>query len=297
MDHLKASYDVETKRACGLLRLAVSSYYYQSHGHRDDTPVRTALRRHAAVRRRWGYRRLLVLLRRDGLTDNHKRIHRIYREERLQVRRRHRRKQRLVRGQERPPTPQRRNERWSMDFVHDRMSNGRALRLLTVHDDYTRECLWIEVDTSLSGARVTRVLDWLCQLRGKPCSVLTDNGPEFAGLALDRWSNDRQVIHRFIAPGKPMQNGFVESFNGKLRDECLNEHEFINLQHAREVVEAFREDYNHCRPHHSLQRMTPAEFAAQNDAAPHGGPEPQQPLPLANPTRNPYQPNTPELSI
>src|SRR5690606_14968287 len=129
------SYDVQTKRACGLLRLAVSSYYYQSHGHRDDAPVRTALRRYAAEWRRWGYRRLLVLLCRDGLADNHKRIHRIYREERLQVRRRRRRKQRLVRGQEKSPTPQGRNERWSMDFVHDRMINGRALRLLTVHDD------------------------------------------------------------------------------------------------------------------------------------------------------------------
>ena len=211
-------------------------------------PVRAALRRHAAVRRRWGYRRLLVLLRREGIMDNHKRVHRLYRAEGLQVRSRRRRKQKLVRGTERPVAPLKPNERWSLDFVHDRLANGRSLRLLTVHDDYTRECLWIEADTSLSGPRVTRVLDYVAELRGRPASLITDNGPEFAGLALERWSHDRQVTHRFITSGKPSQNGYIESFNGKLRDECLNEHEFINLQHARDLIETFREDYNQYRP-------------------------------------------------
>jgi putative transposase len=269
VDYLQETYPVSGARACGLLHLAVSSYYYQPHGRRDDVPIREALLRHAAVRRRWGYRRLLVLLRREGMTDNHKRVYRLYCSEGLQVRKRHRRKQRLVRGTERPADPQRPNERWSLDFVHDRLANGRALRLLTMHDDYTRECLWIEADISLSGPRVTRVLDYVTELRGRPSSILTDNGPEFAGLALERWAHDHQVQHRFIAPGKPSQNSYIESFNGKLRDECLNEQEFINLEHAKEQIEAFREDYNQTRPHSSLGKMTPAEFAARG---PHGGP-------------------------
>ena len=281
-------------RACGLLHLAVSSYYYQSHGRRDEQPVRAALRRHAAVRRRWGYRRLLVLLRRDGITDNHKRVYRIYRTERLQVRQRRRRKQRIQRGAVPASAPQRPNERWSLDFVHDRLVNGRSLRLLTVHDDYSRECLWIEADTSLSGPRVVRVLDFLTELRGRPGSILTDNGPEFAGLPLERWAHDRKVAHRFITPGKPSQNGHIESFNGKLRDECLNENEFINLRHARELLEAFREDYNQNRPHSSLGQLTPTEFAAKIARAPMGAPD----LPgLADRALNPKPTPHPVLSF
>lgn len=298
MDYLHKTYSVSGARACGLLHLAVSSYYYQPHGQRDDQPVRAALRRHAAVRRRWGYRRLLVLLRREGVADNHKRIYRLYRSEGLQVRQRRRRKQRLVRGTERPTAPMQPNERWSLDFVHDRLANGRALRLLTVHDDYTRECLWIEADTSLSGPRVARVLDYVTELRGRPHSLITDNGPEFAGLALEHWAHERQVQHRFITPGKPSQNGYIESFNGKLRDECLNEHEFINLPHARELIESFREDYNQCRPHSSLGDLTPAAFAAQKIAGPHGGPLHQANPSLAIVTTNPQpQLNHPGLSL
>jgi putative transposase len=144
--------------------------------------------------------------------------------------------------------------------------------LLTVQDDYTRECLWIEADTSLSGPRVARVLDFVVSLRGKPASLITDNGPEFAGLALERWAHEHAVHHRFITPGKPSQNGYIESFNGKLRDECLNETEFLNLRHAREIVEAFREDYNNHRPHSSLDHQTPSEFAAKIARAPMGAP-------------------------
>lgn len=291
-------YPISATRACGLLHLAVSSYYYQSHGRRDETPVRSALRRHAEVRRRWGYRRLLVLLRRDGITDNHKRIYRLYREERLQVRQRRRRKQRLGRGTAPASAPQRPNERWSLDFVHDRLVNGRTLRLLTVHDDYTRECVWIETDTSLSGPRVTRVLDFVAAFRGKPASLITDNGPEFTGLALERWAHDNQVAHRFITPGKPSQNGFIESFNGKLRDECLNEHEFLNLPHARELIDAFRDDYNLNRPHSSLDDLTPAEFAAKIARAPMGAPVDQSRLALApTPTVSKPNPIDPALSL
>lgn len=298
MDYLKAGYPVSRTRACGLLRLAVSSYYYQCHGRGDELPVRSALRRHAALRRRWGYRRLLVLLRREGLGDNHKRVYRLYRAEGLQVRQRRRRKQRLARGVEPAHAPQRPNERWSLDFVHDRLASGRSLRLLTVHDDYTRECLWIEVDTSLSGPRVARALDYLTELRGRPASVLTDNGPEFAGLALERWAHDRQVQHRFITPGKPSQNGYIESFNGKLRDECLNETEFLNLSHARTIIEAFREDYNENRPHSSLGDLTPSEFAAKIARAPMGAPldRPNPPLAVETIVRKPTSTN-PALSF
>ncbi|MCM2274395.1 MAG: IS3 family transposase, partial [Candidatus Didemnitutus sp.] len=255
-------------------------------------------RRHAEVRRRWGYRRLLVLIRRDGIPDNHKRVYRLYREERLQVRQRRRRKQRIVRGAVTPITPQRPNERWSLDFVHDRMVSGRSLRLLTVHDDYTRECLWIEADTSLSGPRVARVLDFVTALRGKPASLITDNGPEFAGLALERWAHEHAVNHRFITPGKPAQNGYIESFNGKLRDECLNEHEFLNLHHARELIDAFRDDYNLNRPHSALDGLTPSEFAAKVAAAPMGAPVDQLSPALAVRTFSPKpNPTDPVLSL
>lgn len=270
----------------------MSSYHYRPNSPRPDQPLREALRRHAQQRRRWGYRRLLVLLRREGFADNHKRVHRLYRLEGLQVRQRRRRKQRLARGAQRPPAPSAPNERWSLDFVHDRLANGRTLRLLNVHDDYTRECLWIEADTSLSGGRVARVLGQISELRGQPKSLLTDNGPEFAGLALDRWTHEHQVEHRFIAPGKPAQNGYIESFNGKLRDECLNEHEFINLPHAQELLESFREDYNQNRPHSSLDGLTPAEFAARH---PHGGVMDISNPSLAVPTLNP-QPQSPAHS-
>jgi putative transposase len=253
------------------LDLAVTTYRYRPADRRPELPLREALRRHAQARRRWGYRRLTVLLRRDGFADNHKRIHRLYQSERLQVKLRRRRKQRLDRGGDRPAPPMTPNQRWSMDFVHDRMESGRALRLLTVVDDHTRECPWIEADTSLSGIRVTRILDQLVELRGRPASLLTDNGPEFTGVALEQWCHDHDVRHCFITPGKPTQNAYVESFNGKLRDECLNENLFVNLSHARELIESFRQDYNEVRPHSSLGGLTPAEYAARR-SDPHGGP-------------------------
>ena len=178
-------------RACWLMRLAVSSHYYQPHGRRDDRPIREALRRHGAVRRRSGHRQLLVLLRREGITDNHKRVYPHYCSEGLQVRKRRRCKQRLVRGTERPPAPQRPNERWRQNLVHDRLANGRALRFLTMHDDYTRKCLWIDADISLSGPQVTGVLNYVTELRGRPSSILTENGPEFTGLALEHWAQDQ----------------------------------------------------------------------------------------------------------
>jgi putative transposase len=267
------------------MELAVTTYRYQPANRRPELQLRIALRRHAQTRRRWGYRRLEILLRRDGFEDNIKRIHRLYRAEGLQVRNRRRRKQRLQRGAERPQAAAAVNQRWSLDFVHDRMENGRALRMLTVVDEHTRECPWIEADTSLSGIRVTRVLDQLLELRGKPVSLLTDNGPEFAGVELERWCHDHNVQHGFIAPGKPSQNAYIESFNGKLRDECLNENLFLNLGHARDLIEAFRQDYNEIRPHSSLGGLTPAEFASSASRCPHGGTwmQPSLAVPSVNP--------------
>jgi putative transposase len=229
---------------------------------KDDGALREALRAKARERKRWGYRRLIVLLRRDGWADNHKRIERIYREEGLQVPKRRKRKTAYKR-KEKPVLPAGVNDRWSMDFVHDATAQGRKIRMLNIVDDYTRECLWIETDTSLNGERVKRVLDCLIDLRGKPERLVMDNGPEFRGLVLDQWSYETGIPLDFIEPGKPQQNGYVESFNGKFRDECLNEHWFSNVAEARDIIEEWRVDYNEVRPHSSLNDKTPAEFAAR----------------------------------
>lgn len=219
------------------------------------------MRTHAAHRRRWGYRRLHILLRREGHVLNHKRIYRLYREENLQVRRRKKPKQRIPRDHHMNPRPDRPNQRWSLDFVHDQIAGSRPLRLLTVIDDHTRECLWIEADQNLSGQRVIRVLDQLIELRGKPETILTDNGPEFTSQAMLAWEERTEVRHSYIQPGKPSQNGHIESFNGKLRDECLNEHIFLSVTHARKLLEEYIVDYNEERPHSSLGGKTPGEYA------------------------------------
>lgn len=260
MSHLRETYAVGLRRACGLMNLSMSSYCYRVR-RREDEPLREALRALAARRRRWGYRMLVLALRREGFTDNHKRVYRVYREERLQVRVRRRRKAALWRGQK-PCAPAARNERWSLDFMSDQLADGRRIRTLNVIDDHTRECLAIEVASSIGGQQVCRVLDRLVEQRGHPRRLLSDNGPEFAGAALARWAYEHCVEHQFIEPGKPVQNAFVESFNGTMRNECLNEHWFTSLPEARRIIEAWRVDYNECRPHSSLGGMTPAEFAA-----------------------------------
>ena len=200
------------------------------------------------------------MLRREGWRVNHKRIYRLYRDEGLAVRRKHRKKL-AGRGRVISPAPTAANERWSMDFVVDTCSNGRNFRTLNIVDDFTRECLVIEVDTSLGGGRVARVLDRLAETRTLPRSIVIDNGPEFAGKALDAWAYRCGVKLHFIRPGKPVENAFIESFNGKLRDECLNENWFTNLQDAREKIEHWRSDYNEVRPHSSLGNLPPMEFA------------------------------------
>jgi putative transposase len=228
----------------------------------DDAELRSRLRELAGERRRFGYRRLGYLLEREGMGPNHKKLLRIYREEGLKVRRRGGRKRAL--GTRSPMTlPQGPNQRWSLDFVSDAMACGRRFRLLCVVDDFTRECLALVADTSLSGVRVARELDAIAARRGKPLSVVSDNGTELTSTAILRWSQERGVEWHYIAPGKPTQNAFVESFNGRLRDECLNETLFTSLAQARAILAAWQHDYNTVRPHSKLGGRTPAEIAGQ----------------------------------
>ena len=221
----------------------------------------TRLRQHAGVseRRALGLVGLHILLAREGVQMNWKRVYRVYREEGLTVRRR--RRKRIAVPRQPMPIPQVPNERWSMDFVHDMLHDGRRIRMLNVVDDCTRECLAIETDTSLPGTRVIEVLERLRDQRGLPRANVADNGPEFAGRALDQWAHERGLKIDYIRPGKPVDNAFVESFNGRFRDECLNESCFLTLQEAREAIESWREDYNDVRPHSALGGRSPSEYA------------------------------------
>ena len=248
------------RRACRLVGLSTATWRYQRQVDPTNTKLLERLQAHAGERPRFGYRRLHTLVGRDGLHVNHKRVYDVYRTAGLQVRRRHRK--RLTRGQRVPlPMPSRRGERWSMDFMVDTLADGRGFRTLNIVDDFTRECVALEVDRSLPGLRVVRVLDRLAESVGLPEVIVMDNGPEFSGRALDAWAYARGVHLRFIRPGKPIENAFVESFNGKFRDECLNEHWFASLAEAQQLIEAWRIDYNTVRPHSALRKATPEQFA------------------------------------
>jgi len=214
----------------------------------------------AEERVRWGYRRLHVLLRREGIHANHKAVYRLYREEGLAVRRRKRKRVAVARRPMVPP--QRLNERWSMDYVSDVIRGGRRIRIFNVVDDLSREGLASEVDTSLPARRVIQTLEEIALERGYPERIVCDNGPEFRSRALDEWAYENNVSLDFIQPGKPVQNPFVESFNGKMRDECLNVHWFANVEEARLMIADWRRDYTQVRPHSSLGNRTPSEFAA-----------------------------------
>jgi len=255
---LTATFPVSARRACRVVGLAGSSWHYRAR-----RPARSELQARlahlAGERPRWGYKRLHVLLRREGHHCNHKLVYRLYREAGLSMRRRRRKRVAFPRQPLAPPAGP--NERWSMDFVTDALADGRRFRSLTIVDDFTRECPAIEVDTSLTGARIIRVLERLAARRGLPHGIVCDNGPEFAGQTLDVWAHQRGLKLLFIAPGKPVQNAYVESFNGRLRDECLNEHWFTTLADARATIERWRQDYNAVRPHSSLDDRTPTAFA------------------------------------
>lgn len=253
--------DYSQRRACKLVGIEPKTHRYASR-RPDDTAIRMRLRALAAERRRFGYRRLHILLRREGLQVNRKRLFRLYREERLGVRKRGGRKRAL--GSRAPMAlPQGPNQRRSLDFVSDALACGRRFRVLEVVDDFTRECLGLVVDASLSGLRVGRELDRIAELRGRPAMVVSDNGTELTSHAILRWQEDRSVLWHYIAPGKPQQNRFVESFNGRFREECLNDHLFSSLAAARRIIKAWRIDYNTERLHTSLEGLTPAAFATR----------------------------------
>jgi putative transposase len=243
-------FGLSLRRSCDLVSLWRSTHAYKPKTAGDGA-LRVRLRELAETRRRFGCPRLHVLLKREGLVVNHKRTERIYRQEGLSLRLK-KRKRRPAGVRVKLPVPQGPNERWSMDFVQDAMQDGRKFRALTIVDDFSRQCPVIEVDTSIGGFRVARVLDRLSDLHGLPKSITVDNGPEFAGKTLDAWAYRKGVKLNFIQPGKPVQNAYVESFNGRLRDECLNESWFKNLEEARTIIEDWRIDYNRVRPHSSL---------------------------------------------
>ncbi len=257
--YFKENHQLSERRACTIVGLCRSSCRYQAKPT-NDAEIRSRLRELAEVRRKFGAPRLHTMLRREGHLINHKRTERLYREEGLSLRLK-RRKKRTSHLRVVMDRPERINQHWSMDFVSDSLYNGRRFRVLTVVDDFSRECPALEADHSLTGKRVTRVLDRIALTRGLPDVITVDNGPEFISKALDLWAFDNKVKLRFIQPGKPTQNAFIESFNGKFRDECLNEHVFINLHSARQTIESWRLDYNLERPHSSLNDLTPEEFA------------------------------------
>lgn len=261
VEFLKEHHHVSERWACKIVRLSRSSYRYQAKPT-NDTEIRTRLKQLAEQRRKFGAPRLHVLLLREGFLINHKRTERLYREEGLSLRLKRRRKRsshlRVV-----LTTPERINQHWSMDFVSDSLHNGRRFRILTVVDDLSKECPVLEADHSLTGQRVTRVLERVSLTRGLPDVITVDNGPEFISKAVDAWAYANGVKLHFIQPGKPTQNAYIESFNGKFRDECLNEHVFTSLHDAQQKIETWRQDYNVNRPHRSLNQLTPEEFAAR----------------------------------
>ena len=286
--HLCRSYEVSQRRACKAVGAERTSIRYRGVMPSDDA-IRARLKELAGQRRRFGYRRLHILLSREGLHMNHKKLRRLYREERLQVRRRGGRKRAL--GTRAPMAiPQGPNRRWSLDFVSDALSDGRRFRILAVVDDFTRECLCLVADTSLTGLRVARELDAVIAVRGRPASCVSDNGTELTSMAILRWCQERGIGWHYIAPGKPQQNAFVESFNGRLRDELLNETLFTSLAHARAALVAWRNDYNTVRPHSATGNQPPAIYAKlgaptmQRDGAPElsGG---SAPHPVAPPSQ------------
>ena len=248
------------RKACELAYIARSSYRYGANPEKDQQ-LKEKLVAVAQEQPRYGYRRLGILLERKGVKVNHKRLFRVYRAAGLSVKRK--RRKRLVRVGLPGLVPTRPNQQWSIDFVHDRIASGRSLRVLTVVDAFTRECLALEVDTSLPSRRVTRALDRIIAQRGCPGRIRMDNGTELTSRHFLAWGIDQRIELAHIQPGKPVQNAFAESFNARLRDELLNETLFRSLGEARRLIEAWRHDYNHHRPHSKLGWLTPAGYAAR----------------------------------
>jgi len=257
--HLKAIMGLSERRACQIISADRKTIRYRS-SRPPEIELRAKLRDLANERRRFGYRRLFILLRRDGEPSGVNRIYRLYREEGLAVRKRKARRRAV--GTRAPILVEAKaNARWSLDFVHDQFACGRRFRVLNIVDDVTRECLAAIPDTSISGRRIARELTTLVERRGKPGMIVSDNGTELTSNAILAWSKDHKVEWHYIAPGRPMQNGYVESFNGRMRDERLNESLFFGLDHARSAIAEWADDYNNVRPHSSLEYQTPADYA------------------------------------
>jgi len=257
--YLKERHGFSERRACRVADASRRRISYQSH--KNDDALREAMKRIAAERRRFGYKRIAVMLRREGQVHNLKKIYRIYRDEGLMVKRRKGRKR--APGARLPlPKPDSLNQVWSLDFLSDALSDGRRFRILGVMDQCSRECLTLAADTSIGGARVARELDALIARYGKPLCIVSDNGTELTSRAILLWAQQNGVEWHYITPGKPRENGFTESLNGRIRDECLNEHVFESLAAARRLIETWRQDYNNVRPHGSLNHQTPAAYRA-----------------------------------
>jgi putative transposase len=251
-------FGLSHRRASDLAGLSRNTLRYEAKPDRDEG-LRGRMKELAEKRRRFGYRRLHVLLKRERLVENHKRTERIYRQEKLSLRIR-KRKKLASQGRVELPKAERPNQLWAMDFLQDALYNGRRIRLLPIIDTYTKECFRIEVDTSIGGQRVAAVLSQIAAFRGLPENIVVDNGPEFISNALDAWAYERGIKLQFIRPGKPVDNAYMESFNGKFRDECLNQNWFASVDHARRIAEEWRIDYNEERPHSALGDLTPREF-------------------------------------
>lgn len=260
--HLCEVKKLKPRRACQLVGLESSTYYYKSYSSRDDEKLKAKLIDLSHARVRWGLPRLFVLARREGFMDNYKRVRRIYNEAGLQIQKR---KKKKLRGHLKLvlPEPVRPNHIWSMDFVSETLSDHRRFRCFNVVDDFTRENVVIEVGRNLPSRVLVQVFNRLKQTRGLPEMIVCDNGPELISQNLEIWAYQNKVQLKFIEPGKPVQNAYIESFNGKFRDECLNQHWFLNLEDAKKEIELWRKDYNENRPHRSLEMKTPNQFARE----------------------------------
>lgn len=256
--------------------MARSGHYYRFKRPADEPVIIDRMKQLIEEQNTMGCEMMHEILRREKLVRNHKRTERIYKEQGFSLKVR-KRKRRISQIRLELPKACRPNHRWAMDFIHSVLWSGRRFRMLCILDQFTRECPIIETDFSLNGLRVTRALEWLLITRGRPEAITVDNGPEFAGIILDRWAYNNQIKLDFIRPGKPVENSFIESFNGKFRHECLNQHYFKNLAEAKQVIENWRMRYNGFRPHKSLGGLTPGAFAKQWQDS-NNNPTPQETL-------------------
>ena len=260
---IRERFDLSVRQSCRILGLREATFHYRPKRSRDDQGLKSQILEVVEKKPRWGRPMVTWMLRaRMGLKDKHKRVERLYRELGLQMHKR-RKSRKVTRPKMLLPVPTRPNQIWAMDFVSDSLATGRRFRVLTIKDLFTHEALRLHVDFSITGERVAEVLDRIKITRSLPKGIVCDNGSEYVSKAMDQWAYRNQVELKFIQPGKPMQNGFIESFNGRLRDECLNQHWFETLEQAKQIIELWRIEYNTDRPNKALRNRTPEEFAKE----------------------------------